>query len=418
MRAAFAVPGFRRLYAALTASMFGDSAMLIVLSMWVKTLTGSNALAGLTFFFMVVPALAGPLVGTWVDRARRRPVLVWGNLASAVAVLPLLLVRDAGQVWVIWCVAFLYGISFVTLPAALNGLLKETVPDALLVDANASLQTTKEAFRLVGPLVGAGLFAWLGGWAVALLDAATFVVAALVIAGLRVEEARPEPPDRSVLAQTVEGLRFLVTERVLRHVAVGLGLALLVLGFAESSIYALLDAFGHPATWASALLTATGVGAVAGGLSTGAAVRRVGEVAATVAGLALMAVSAAGVAMAPTFPLALVGFAAFGVSLPVALIAVTTLVQRRSPQRLMGRVSAGMDVALSAPQAASLALGSLLVSLVTYRAMFWAMAVVIALGAAWVALALRTQIRADLTGPSSPTPAPPGGPASSRGPRG
>jgi len=45
MRAAFATRGFTRLYAGLTASMLGDSLMLIVLSMWVKSLTGSNAAA-------------------------------------------------------------------------------------------------------------------------------------------------------------------------------------------------------------------------------------------------------------------------------------------------------------------------------------------------------------------------------------
>ena len=140
--------------------------------MWVKTLTGSNAMAGLTFFFMVIPSLFAPLMGVWLDRVRRQPFLVWGNLASAVMVLPLVLVRDEGDVWIIWAVAFLYGISFVVLPAALNGLLKEMVPEDLLVDANASLQTTKEAFRIFGPLLGAALFAWTGGWLVALLDAA------------------------------------------------------------------------------------------------------------------------------------------------------------------------------------------------------------------------------------------------------
>ena len=129
MKAAFKTPGFPRLYAGLTASMVGDSIMLLVLSMWVKTLTGSNAQAGLTFFFMMVPALFAPLMGVWLDRVRRKPFLVWGNLASAVMVLPLVLVRDAGDVWLIWAVAFFYGVSFVVLPAALNGLLKEMVAE-------------------------------------------------------------------------------------------------------------------------------------------------------------------------------------------------------------------------------------------------------------------------------------------------
>merc|ERR1711969_29210 len=135
--------------------MLGDSVMLLVLSIWVKTLTGSNAMAGLTFFFMVLPAIFAPLLGIWVDRLPARQVLVVGNLLSAVAVLPLVLVRGAGDVWIIWTVALLYGVSFVVLPAALNGLLKDLVPDDRLVDANASLQTTKEGYRLVGPLVGA-----------------------------------------------------------------------------------------------------------------------------------------------------------------------------------------------------------------------------------------------------------------------
>ena len=63
MRRAFRQEGFTRLFAGLTTSMLGDSVMLLVLSMWVKTLTGSNGAAGLTFFWMVVPALFAPLCG-------------------------------------------------------------------------------------------------------------------------------------------------------------------------------------------------------------------------------------------------------------------------------------------------------------------------------------------------------------------
>ena len=86
MRAAFAQPGFTRLFAGLSTSMLGDSIMLLVLSIWVKTLTGSSAMAGFTFFFMTLPAIFAPLAGAWLDRVRRKPLLVWGNIASAVAV--------------------------------------------------------------------------------------------------------------------------------------------------------------------------------------------------------------------------------------------------------------------------------------------------------------------------------------------
>ncbi len=396
MRRAFAVPGFTRLYAGLTTSAFGDSVMLLVLSMWVKTLTGSNAMAGITFFFMVIPALFAPLLGVWVDRVRRRPLLVWGNVASAFVVLPLVLVRDAGDVWLIWLVAFFYGISFVVLPAGLNGLLKELLPEERLVDANAALQTTKESFRLFGPLVGAALFAWVGGWMVALLDAASFVVAAIVIAGVRVEEEAPERDESHLWRQMGEGLRHLGGDRVLRHVLVGFGLTMLVIGFAEASIYALLDAFDKPPTYAGVFVAVQGLGAVVGGIASSPVITRVGEVAGTVLGLALLAIAAAGCAAAPTMAVVLVFAVVFGLALPVLFVAFMTLIQRRTPQRIMGRVSTSVELVMATPQAVSLAVGSILVVLLSYRQIFWIIAVVVAAGAAHVAFWLRGQIRDDV----------------------
>ena len=166
IRAAFRVPGFARLFGGLAASMVGDSLMLIVLSLWVKTLTGSNGAAGLTFLAMTSPALVAPLLGYVVDRVPRRTFLVWANLASAVAMLPLLRVHDAGDVWIVYAVAFCYGVSFVVVPAALNGLLKDMLPEEVLVDVNSSLSITREVLRLGGPLVGATLFALVGGYTV------------------------------------------------------------------------------------------------------------------------------------------------------------------------------------------------------------------------------------------------------------
>ena len=351
MRQAFRQPGFTRLYVGLTASMFGDSAMLLALSIWVKTLTGSNAKAGLTFFFMVIPALFAPLLGIWIDRLQRKPLLVWGHVASGLGVLPLVLVRGPGQVWIIWAVAMLYGVSFVVLPAALNGLLKELMPDELLVDANSSLQTTKESFRLFGPLIGALLFTWLGGWAVALLDAASFFVAAAVIATITVRETTPEVEEAHFWHQLTAGMRHLGTDRVLKHVLIGFGITLLVLGFIESSIYALLDAFDRPATFVSVIVSVQGVGAIAGGLSSGWVVKRIGEVATCVVGLVVLVVGIAIMGATHSIVVVCLSAAVFGMSLPMLMVAFMTLVQRRSPQAIMGRVSTAIEVVMATPQA-------------------------------------------------------------------
>lgn len=388
MRAAFSRPGFALLYAGLATSMLGDSVMLLVLSMWVKTLTGSNALAGLTFFFMVIPSIAAPVLGIWVDRLPLKAVLVWGSAVSAVAVLPLVLVRDAGDLWLIWTVAFLYGISFVVLPAALNGLLKDLMPDELLVEANSALQTTKEGFRLFGPLVGAALFASFGGWAVALLDAASFLLAAGLVAAIRLEEQPLVRDESPFWDQLTAGVRFLGTDRVLKHVLVGFGAMILVIGFFEASIYALLDAFDRPATYAGFLVTVQGVGAVAGGLLSSRVVRAVGEVGALVVGLLLLAMATLAAALAPDIGVVLGCLVVMGFGLPVTFVAFMTLMQRRSPRELIGRVSGAVEVLMATPQAISLAVGSVLVSLLSYRQIFVVIAVAIAVGAAYIAIRL------------------------------
>jgi MFS family permease len=142
-----------------------------------------------------------------------------------------------------------------------------------------------------------------------------------------------------------------------------------------------------------------GVGAVAGGLASGRVVRRIGEVATCVVGL-LVLVAGIGV-MGWTHSLVVVCLAAagFGTSLPMLLVAFNTLVQRRSPQAVMGRVSTAIEVLMATPQAISLALGSLLVVLLSYRQIYAIMCVVTFLAAIHIAFWLRHQIRDDIRRP-------------------
>lgn len=392
MRAAFAQAGFRRLFTAMSTSMFGDSVMLLVLSMWVKTLTGSNSQAGLTFFWMVVPALFAPACGVLLDRFRRKLMLVWGNLASALVVLPLLLVRDAGDVWIVYAVAFCYGISFVVLPAATNGLLQEMVPEEQLVDANSSLQTVKEGYRLVGPLIGAGLFAWTGGGAVAVLDATSFVIAAMVIATITVSEHAPEPGEGHWWAEMSAGMRHLAHEPLLRHLVVAFAMTLFVLGYLEASIYALLDFYGKPATFAGVLIAVQGVGAVAGGLTTSPWVRRLGEPGTAAVALTLLAGSVAAIALTSTLTVVFIALVFCGYSLPLLFVAFTTLLQRRTPPRLIGRASAAVETLMGAPQAISLVVGSALVVVLDFHIIFGIIALVTGLGVVYLVVALRSAL--------------------------
>jgi MFS family permease len=101
------IADLRRYLAGQVLSLFGDSALLIVLAIWAKQLTHSSAAAGLVLFAVVAPSLLTPLAGVLVDRVRRRPLLVVVNVLSAIAVLPLLFVHDAGDVWILYVVGAL-----------------------------------------------------------------------------------------------------------------------------------------------------------------------------------------------------------------------------------------------------------------------------------------------------------------------
>ena len=191
-------------------------------------------------------------------------------------------------------------------------------------------------------------------------------------------------------------MRHLGTDRILKHVLVGFAITLLVLGFTESSIYALLDAFDRPATFVSVIVAVQGVGAVLGGLSSGWVIRRIGEVATCVLGLVVLVVGIAIMGATHSIVVVCLSAAVFGTSLPMLMVAFTTLVQRRSPQAIMGRVSTAIEVVMATPQAVSLALGSALVVVLTYRQIYAIMCVVTLLAAAHIAFWLRQQIYHDV----------------------
>src|SRR5207342_333388 len=82
------------------------------------------------------------------------------------------------------------------------------------------------------------------------------------------------------------------------------------------------------------------------------------------------------------------GIIVMGYALPVFIVAFTTLLQRRTPGRLMGRVSAATDVVLGTPQSLSIAVGAVLVTALSYREIYWICAAVIVAAAAYLRIAL------------------------------
>ena len=146
MRVLFTDRDARLLLYGQTLSAFGDWAMLIVLAVWMKTLTGSSALAGLTFFVFAAGSLLAPLGGLLADRVRRRPLMIVSDCVLGAIVLVLLLVHDRGDAWLIYAVAFAYG-ALGTAAALLLGLFFLSRIIVLAAVLNATLWTRRERAR-------------------------------------------------------------------------------------------------------------------------------------------------------------------------------------------------------------------------------------------------------------------------------
>jgi MFS family permease len=367
---------FQLLFVGQSLSFFGDTVLFLSLGILAKQLTGSNALAGTVFLMLALPSLAAPLTGYLVDRVRRRPLMIVVDLATCVAVLPLLLVRDRGQVWVVFVVALLYGLSLNLISGARTGLVKDMLPGELLGSANALLTTVGQGLRLVAPLVGAGLLAAFGITSVVLLDLATFVIAVLALSLLRVEESAPEPRGR-LREDLVAGLRHVRRTSLLFQLMVTSGIAFCVLGFFETIIFAVVDNGLHrPATLVGVLLSVQGAGSVVGGIASAAVLRRVGP--GPLVGLGMVALAAGALLLLPrSLPVVAAGVLLDGLALPWLIVGFTTALQRWTPPRLQGRVMAVTYVSLDLPQALSIGAGALLISFVDYRALLAVTATVV-----------------------------------------
>jgi MFS family permease len=385
-----------------TLSQFGDWAMFFVLAIWAKDLTHSNSAAGLIFFALALPGLFSPFAGLVVDRLPRKRVMMWTYAIEAVVLLSLLFVHDRGDIWILYAVTAFYGTAGNFAASARNAFMTIIVPREQLGDANGIFQTTREGLRLIAPLTGAALYAAVGGGAVSLLDSASFVAVVVALLFIRVAEPKFERQEQHFVTELLAGARHMFWTPALRQIIGTSALAFLVVGFSETTIFAVLQYGLHrPASFFGVLGSAQGAGAIAGGIFSGALLRRIGDV--KLVGLGMAAFAFGDLTfVSSNLPLIVVGIAAAGAGVAWFVVGLITAVQLRTPARLQGRVSSAADVFVNTPQTISIALGAALITIVDYRILVVAEGFVIALCGAYLAT------RQAVAGPDLPELAPEG----------
>ncbi|MFH8766272.1 MFS transporter [Streptomyces althioticus] len=370
-----------RCLTAVVVSGFGTSALWLASGVWVKDLTGSDGLAALCLLAMWTPTLAGPVLGTLADRYRRRPLLIVLSLGMAALLLTLCAVDGPEELWLLYAVLFVYGAAGTVHDAAESALVAGAVDRSLLGDFNGLRMTANEGMKLLAPLAGAGLYAAYGGSGVAVLDAASFLAAALVYVSLRVREERPDRAREGGRGATAEGVRHLRGHAVLRPLVLAGGVTMLCAGVSGALTYAVVEDLGHSPAYAGVLYAVQGAGSVTVGLFSGPALRRLGARRFAAYGIGLLAVAVA-LRAVPYDPVAWASAAAVGVGLPAALIAVLTEVQRRTPGPLLGRVTATANTLVYTPNVIGLAAGAATVELLGHRVQLSVLGVVLGVTAA------------------------------------
>jgi MFS family permease len=206
--------GFPQLWTATTVSYFGTYVTMVALQVLMVTdLHASAGQIGLVNAARWLPYLLfGLLAGVFVDRRRRRTVLIGSDLGRAVllGVIPLLGALGGLSVPVIAALMVPFGALALLNDAAYQSFLPRLVPPTLFNRANAQLEQSSHVAQTTGPLVGGGLVRVLGAPLAIVIDAVSYLGSGLILATVRVTEpkpvARPDRPERRVLAEVREGL--------------------------------------------------------------------------------------------------------------------------------------------------------------------------------------------------------------------
>jgi MFS family permease len=298
--------------------------------------------------------VVGLPAGAWVDRLRRRPILIAADVGRAVLLIsiPLAALLHVLRIEQLYVVAALVGVLAVFFDVADQSFLPSVVPRESLIAANSTLGASASVAEIGGPALAGVLVQWLSAPVAILFDAVSFLFSALCVGLIRAQEPLPERIEQrqSLWRDVAEGLRMVLRHPVLRALAGSAG-TFTFFGSFLGALYVLyaIRTLGVPPGAVGLLVAAGGVSAFAGALVAGPVVRRFGP-RVTLGGsllaygfLSLLIPLATGpVLVAVSFLLAaqLLG----DVAIEIYLVNEVSLRQDLIPQRLLGRANASMQV--------------------------------------------------------------------------
>lgn len=342
---------FGKLWAASTVSALGFHITVLALQLTAALLLGATPFQmGILVAAESAPVILLSLVtGVWVDRVRRRPLLIAADVgrAALLAWIPIAWVGGWLAIEQLYIVGFGVGAMTTVFDVAAPAYLPRLVGRHRLLPANAALQTGSAAVNVLGPNVAGLLVQAIGAPLAIAADVASYLLSALGVAWIRDREEAPRRSDADPSFRTAatDGLRYLLASPVLRALVTTSG----IYGFFQGMRAALVVLYlTGPLALAPIVLGfvwgIAGLGAVLGASLAGRVARVIGIgpalLLAYLVGPFNALTPAAGLLPAFAVPILLVGHFGAGFWAPVYGVNVATLLQSRIDDRLLGRVLA------------------------------------------------------------------------------
>jgi MFS family permease len=349
---------FVYLWAGQGASFIGDAVSMVAVVVLVAELTGSASAVGGVLLAQLLPTLASPAFGVLADRLDRRMVLVACDLLRAALVAALIFAESLPVVYVL---VFLLGAARTLFNPTVRAAFPSVVGESDLTRANSLISGTFSTSIMVGPALGGVLVASVGVEAAFALDAVTFLLSAALLS--RIPLPRPQRNEGLPFVRELrEGLSYLAGSRVPLAIVAGAFLTVVTANATiPAEIFLAKATFGAGNLGYGLLAAFWGGGMVAGSALVAIVGDRFRLMPLYILSIFATALAFGGVAFAPTFVLALAAVAVAGAANGVDNVATDTVLQKRVPDPLLGRVFSVRFMAFSGGEAIAYPVGGLIV---------------------------------------------------------
>lgn len=369
-------PSYFPLWLSQVVSSLGDTLHYIALVVLVYQLTGQGTAVAILVAAEIIPVLLiGPIAGVIIDRLDRKAVLIGADLVRAALVLTLVWPQGAWHVYIV-AAGIAAGNTF------FNPTVQAVIPVLTTEDqrlaANSVSWSTGRLVQIIASAVAGGLIAFVGTDAAFILNAATFVISALLLVRLAIPaHAGQLGGDTkrglgSYFSDAAAGLRYGVGDRLVSRLLIVQALASFAVGATGAMLVILSEQhLGLAPSGFAWLIGAIGVGALIGPLIPNTFASDYRNARWLFVPYIFRGIGDLLIAIFTPLPVALVILFVYGLNTSTGVVTFNSTIQGAVPEGVRGRVFTLLDMTWNAMRLLSLALGALMVDAVGIQPVFW-----------------------------------------------